>query len=75
MKFLKNEDSDIANRERSDNRRRSGNGGEMHLMADSVIRGLDFNNSILKQERGKVEQKSPLEGMGILRNRQRSFTS
>jgi hypothetical protein len=64
LKFSKNQDADIANGESSNDGRKQGKGECMRLMADWMIRGLAFKNSLVKQEKGKVEQKSPLEGVG-----------
>jgi hypothetical protein len=61
VKFLKNQHADIANGESSNDGRRQGKGERMRLMADSMIRRLGFKNSILKQARGKVEQRSVLK--------------
>jgi hypothetical protein len=62
--IFENQDADITNGESSNDGRTQGNGERMLLREDSVIRELGFKNSILKQERGKVEQRSPLEGDG-----------
>jgi hypothetical protein len=75
VKFSTKHDADIANRESLNNRRRRGKGERMPLIADSMIRELGFKNSILKPERCKLEERSPLErvGWGALRNYHMSF--